>query len=171
MKTSIVKKIDNIKGLMVLKPESYHDYRGENIQTYDESEYDELINNIKFTTDSYSFSTKHVLRGFHGDKKSWKLVQCLRGSIYFAVIDLRQDTNTNTIWTTTLNDKNRLQVLIPNGCVNAHLCMSDDCIFSYKLSHGYVNIEDQLHVKWNDSNYINHINWPINNPILSPRDK
>jgi dTDP-4-dehydrorhamnose 3,5-epimerase len=172
METLIIENSQNINGLIVLKPESYYDYRGENIQTYDEKKYNKLINNIKFSTDSYSFSTRNVLRGFHGDTESWKLVQCLRGTIYFSVIDVRPNANKlNSVFTTTLSDRNRFQVLIPSGCVNAHLCMSDDCIFSYKLSNGYVPIEKQLHVKWNNEKYFKYINWPINNPILSQRDK
>jgi dTDP-4-dehydrorhamnose 3,5-epimerase len=171
MKTLIIENSQNINGLIVLKPDSYYDYRGENIQTYDENEYNKLINNIKFSTDSYSFSTRNVLRGFHGDTESWKLVQCLRGTIYFSVIDVRPNaTKFNPVFTTTLSDRNRLQVLIPKGCVNAHLCMSDDCIFSYKLSNGYVPVEKQLHIKWNDKKYLKYIKWPITNPILSPRD-
>ena len=162
----------NIPDLIILKPESYYDYRGENLETYDQKKYDTVIKRIKFTTDSYSFSTRNVLRGFHGDTESWKLVQCLRGTIYFSVIDIRPIANRfNPVFNTTLSDKNRLQILIPNGCVNAHLCMSDDCIFSYKLSNGYVPVEKQLHVKWNDDKYINQINWPINSPIVSMRDR
>jgi dTDP-4-dehydrorhamnose 3,5-epimerase len=170
MKSTIIENKNHIDGLVILKPESFYDYRGENLQSYDENEYNKLIKDIKFTTDSYSFSTRHVLRGFHGDTKSWKLVQCLRGTIYFSVIDLRK-YDSSFVFTTTLSDRNRLQVLIPSGCVNAHLCMSDDCIFSYKLSDGYVSIKDQLHIKWNDEKYIERINWPITNPILSQRDK
>ena len=143
------------------------------MQTYDVNEFDKLVGKRSFTTDSYSFSRQHVLRGFHGDKKSWKLIQCLRGSIYFAVIDLRYITKENpvgNVFTAILNDINRYQVLVPAGCVNAHLCLSQDCIFSYKLSDGYVSIEDQLHVKWNDPQYKDEINWGLEFPILSTRD-
>ncbi len=172
MKPTIVNNISNIKDLTVLKIDPFYDYRGENIQSYDSTEYKELINNIEFTTDSFSFSTKNVLRGFHGDTQSWKLIQCLRGTVYFAVIDLRPDSPTyENVFTCTLSDKNRWQVLVPNGCVNAHLCMSDDCIFSYKLSHGYVSIDKQLHVFWDDSKFFRKIKWPIQlSPIVSHRD-
>lgn len=172
MKSIIIDENTSIKNLIVIKPNSWYDYRGENIQTYDDVEYITLLNGINFTTDSFSFSTKNVLRGFHGDLKSSKLVQCLRGTVYFAVIDLRKNSETyENVFTYTLNDKNRIQILIPNGCVNAHLCISDDCIFSYKLSDGYVPINEQLHVYWNDIKYLNKIKWPIQlPPIVSARD-
>ena len=59
-------------------------------------------------------------------------------------------------------------MLVPAGCVNAHLVTSDECLFHYKLTKSYVPIEKQIHVKWNDPTY--NIFWPINDPILSKRD-
>jgi dTDP-4-dehydrorhamnose 3,5-epimerase len=172
MKSTIINKNTNIKNLIIIKPESFYDYRGENIQTYDDTEYSQLLENIKFTTDSYSFSTKNVLRGFHGDTQSSKLIQCLRGTVFFSVIDMRPESETyHNVFTCTLNDKNRWQILVPSGCVNAHLCISDDCIFSYKLSHGYVPIKNQLHVYWSDTRFLHKINWPTSHvPIVSARD-
>jgi dTDP-4-dehydrorhamnose 3,5-epimerase len=85
------------------------------------------------------------------------------------VIDLNPQSPTfNNVESFNLNDKSRTQILVPPKCVNAHLCMSEECIFFYKLSHNYVGQEHQLHVKWNDPKY--DIFWPIENPILSLRD-
>ena len=125
---------------------------------------------LEFVVDSFSFSRKDVLRGFHGDTKAWKLVQCIQGSIFLVVIDTRKDSQTyNKVETFVLDDKDRKQVLIPRGCVNAHLCLTETCIFFYKLTHGYVRPEDQITLKWNDPKY--KISWPVANPILSLRDK
>lgn len=172
MKPQLINNTSNIRDLVVLKVDPFYDFRGENFQSYDINDYSSFINNITFTTDSLSFSTKNVLRGFHGDTQSWKLIQCIRGTIYFAVIDLRKDSPTfENVFTCTLSDKNRWQVLVPNGCVNAHICISDDCIFSYKLSNGYVAIDQQLHVYWNDTRFLSKIKWPMQlSPITSHRD-
>lgn len=165
-----------IKDLVVCRQNSFFDHRGENIEGYNKTEFDKIINQytslgkIDFLVDSFSFSKRDVLRGFHGDKQNHKLIHVLMGSVYFCVIDLRENSQTyNKVFTQILNDKNRLMVLVPAGCVNAHLVMSENCVFSYKLSQNYVNIENQLHVRWNDSQY--NIKWPISNPILSERDK
>lgn len=163
-----------IKNLLSFTPEIYRDYRGENCETYNENEFAKLLNEngrltINFSIDSFSFSKRHTLRGFHGDTKNWKLVQCIQGEIYFVVIDVNPASPTfNNVETFNLNDKSRTQVLIPNHCVNAHLCMSDECIFHYKLSQSYVNQSDQIHIIWNDPKY--NIFWPIKDPILSLRD-
>lgn len=168
---------NTIKDLIVFKPDIFYDFRGENMESFNPSYYEKISEHIpefkdklRFTTDSFSFSTKHTLRGFHGDAKCWKLIQCLKGSVHLVVIDSRIDSPTFKQHTSfNLNDKNRTQVLVPKGCVNAHLCLSDECIFGYKLTESYVCIKDQIHVKWNDPEY--SIYWPIKSPILSIRDR
>ena len=41
---------------------------------------------IKFNHDKFSLSKKNVLRGIHGDKKTWKLVSCVYGKVFFVVV-------------------------------------------------------------------------------------
>jgi dTDP-4-dehydrorhamnose 3,5-epimerase len=177
MKSTIAKISNVINDLIVIKPDSFFDFRGENVETYNQNDYSLMLksidkfkqNDIKFVIDSYSFSSKNVLRGFHGDLDNWKLVDVIKGNVYFVVIDIRSNSSTyKNVEYFQLNDKNRLQILVPAGCVNAHLVTSDECIFHYKLTESYVDIEKQIHVKWNDSTY--NIFWPISNPILSKRD-
>lgn len=169
---------NQIKDLIVFKPDIYRDYRGENVETFNPDFFYKALSivdefrqeGLKFVVDSFSFSRKNTLRGFHGDTKAWKLIQCIQGSIYFVVADLRKDSPTfNKFQTFILDDKDRHQILVPRGCVNAHLCLTESCSFFYKLTYGYVNPEDQITLKWNDPKF--NIPWPIDNPILSLRDK
>ena len=166
-----------INDLFVLKPEMFCDFRGENFEGFQENLCQEEFSKSplwrseapRFIIDSYSRSNKNTLRGFHGDNKTWKLIQCLVGSIYFVVIDTREGSPTlGSYQAFNLNDKERVQVLVPKGCVNAHLCLSDQCLFQYKLTSEYVSQADQIHVKWNDPQY--NVFWPILNPTLSKRD-
>ena len=158
-----------INGVRIITPEVFTDYRGDLWTTWkkDEFKYD-----IEFNHDKVSTSRKNVLRGIHGDFKSWKLVTCLYGDIYFVMVDNRQSSDTYMRWhSTTLNDKNRRQVLLPSGVGNGFLVMSDYCVFSYKWSYEgkYPDVEDQFSLKWDDPKI--GINWPIDNPILQLRDK
>ena len=68
----------------------------------------------------------------------------------------------------TLSSTNRLQVLVPPMYRSRHLVMSDIAIFHYKQTTEY-NREGQFTIKWNDPDY--RIFWPVENPILSERDK
>ena len=163
-------KNTEIEGLKVVMPTVYEDFRGTNFENYSKLSYD-LIGDesIEFVVDSISTSRKHVLRGIHGDHRTTKLVTCLYGTIFFAVLDLRQSSKTyGQHFTITLSDRNKEQVLIPPGCGNGHLVMSDECVFSYKLDQ-YYHRESQFTIKWNDDQY--NIPWPIKHPILSERDR
>ena len=153
---------------MTFSPEIHYDFRGENVEIFSQGVYQDFVPG-PFVIDSISRSTKGVLRGFHGDLHAWKLIQVLYGSVHFVVIDTRPDSPTYSyVETFNLNDRNRLQILVPAGCVNAHMCMSDECLFHYKLTYGYVKPQDQIHIKWNDKRF--DIHWPIDNPITSKRD-
>jgi len=105
-----------------------------------------------------------------GDNKTWKLIQCLYGSMLATIVDMRHNSPSYLKWIQIpINDKNRTQVLVPAGCANGHLVMSEFGIFSYKQSEYYSGAENQFTVRWDDPSL--NITWPIQNPILSERDK
>ena len=60
-------------------------------------------------------------------------------------------------------------IIVPAGCVNAHLSLSDKCVFYYKWSEQYMGPESQVTVAWDDPEI--GIDWAIKSPILSERDK
>ena len=70
-----------------------------------------------------------------------------------------------------LSDRNNKQVLLPPGVGNGFLVLSDHSVFHYKWSYEgeYADVDEQFTIKWNDP--MVGIEWPINNPILSRRDK
>ena len=157
-----------IEGLKVIQPMIYEDYRGTNFESYNKKYYDVAFNK-DFVVDSISTSRKHVLRGIHGDDKTTKLVSCLYGTIYVVVIDRRPGSQTYNQWLSfNLSDRNKHQLLIPPGCGNGHLVMSDECVFSYKLDQ-YYDRKSQFTIKWNDPTW--DIFWPVKHPILSERDR
>lgn len=155
----------------IITPDVFYDYRGEYIETWNIENY-KIFNkgNITFKQDDISTSVRHTLRGLHGDNETWKLVQCLYGSILQVVVDMRPDSKTYLKHDMfSINDKNRRQILVPPGFANGHLIMSEMGIFSYKQSTLYVGSDAQFTIKWDDPKL--NISWPIINPILSSRDK
>ena len=72
-----------IGGVEIIKPDVFTDYRGDLWTTWKK---DEFKVDLEFNHDKISTSRKHVLRGIHGDFKSWKLVTCLYGEIYFVIL-------------------------------------------------------------------------------------
>lgn len=168
-----VEESTQVKDLKIIKPVSFYDFRGEYVETFSARNYqftDESGNDVIFVEDDISVSKKGVLRGLHGDEKTWKLIQCLWGHIFVAVADMRKDSPTYLQWDSfSVSDSNRLQVLVPAGCVNGHLCLSEKCIFSYKQSQYYSGSGNQVTIRWDDPKL--GIPWPVDKPLLSERDR
>jgi dTDP-4-dehydrorhamnose 3,5-epimerase len=153
----------------VFTPDVHTDYRGELWTTWKK---DEFPLDLEFNHDKVSTSRKNVIRGIHGDYKSWKLVTCLYGEIYFVIVDNRESSISYLEWDCIiLNDKNRHSVLIPPGFGNSFCVLSNYSIFMYKWSYKgkYPDVKNQFSLKWDDKKI--GVNWPITNPILSKRDK
>lgn len=156
-----------IYGCRKIIPSVFYDFRGEYVETYNRSAYSDLCPN-EFVQDDISFSRQHVLRGLHGDPNTWKLIQCLHGEILFTVLDCRDDSPTRARWQQwLLGDRNRWQVLVPPGCANGHLCLTQSCIFSYKQTTYYKD-QTQFSVHYSSCG----ISWPLlSAPIISKRDR
>lgn len=156
-----------IRGCVIITPEVFYDGRGEYVETYSKRIYDECFG-VEFVEDDISTSRHNVLRGLHGDDKTWKLVQCLHGDIVLAVVDYRGETYKHELF--YLNEKNRTQILIPPCCANGHYVLSKDAIFSYKQSEYYSGDATQITLRYDDPKI--GINWGIGNfnPIISERD-
>ena len=160
-----IKKSERIKDLTSIRLDTFQDYRGEIWTVYSE-EYTDL----KFVADKITISRFGVLRGLHGDPHTAKLIACLSGQFQLAILDLRKDSETyGNVETFLISDYDPTVVIVPAGCVNAHLCLSDKCVFYYKWSEHYKGPDEQVTVAWDDPEL--NIDWVIDNPILSERDK
>jgi dTDP-4-dehydrorhamnose 3,5-epimerase len=158
-----------LPGVLVVKPTIFEDHRGEYVELYNEDLFREKEITVKFIQDDISVSSKHVLRGIHGDGETWKLISCLHGKFYLMVVNCDKGSKDFGKWQSfVLSDKNRLQVLIPPKHGNGHLVLSDTAIFHYKQTT-YYNPKGQFSYTWNDP--IFKMWWPIKNPILSQRDE
>ncbi|MDO8509365.1 MAG: dTDP-4-dehydrorhamnose 3,5-epimerase family protein [Nanoarchaeota archaeon] len=158
----------NLKGVVLIDLESFEDHRGEYLSIHDVSKYKDFGIDLSFLQDSVIFSKKNVLRGIHGDEKTWKLISCLKGEIYQVVINCDKTSDNFGKWTSFyLSDKKRQQILIPPKHGNAFLILSDDAIYNYKQSTNY-EPQHQFSYRWDDPLF--SIKWPVTNPILSKRD-
>jgi len=167
-----------IKGVkLVTPPPVFEDHRGVYRELWNFLDYDCRLGHVGirdengpsiWCADDISISRRNVLRGIHGDYKTYKLVSCLYGAFFLVVVDWREDSPTRYQYVgLTLSDRNYLSVLIPPGCGNGHLVLTDIAIFHYKQSELY-DREGQFTIAWNDPTV--GIRWPISTPILSERD-
>ena len=167
-----IKESNLVNDVKIIKPIISEDCRGNIWTSFIKDEIDSLLpKNLFFKHDKFSQSKQNVLRGMHGDFKSWKLVTCIYGEIYQVVADLRKDSNTYLKWHAfTINKADQQSILIPPGLANAYYVMSSSAVYHYKLAYegSYVDADEQYTVAWNDKRL--KIQWPCSNPLLSDRD-
>jgi dTDP-4-dehydrorhamnose 3,5-epimerase len=162
-------KKSKLDGVLVIKPEVFEDWRGQYVETYNDKMYAEAGIAQKFVQDDISLSSRHVLRGIHGDAETWKLVSCMWGKFYLVVVNCNKESPQFGKWESfVLSDINRLQVLIPPHHGNGHVVLSEQAIFHYKQTT-YYNPKGQFTYKWDDPQL--KLWWPVKNPLISQRDE
>jgi dTDP-4-dehydrorhamnose 3,5-epimerase len=160
-------KLDGV--LLIEPPTMFEDFRGNYVELYNKDLYKDAGIDVDFVQDDISTSSRHVLRGIHGDKETWKLISCLYGRFYFVVVNFDESSPQYRQWQSfTLSDRNHLQVLVPPRHGNGHLVLTEFAIFHYKQSTNY-NPQGQFTLKWDDSGL--NIWWPLKSPVLSQRDE
>ena len=142
-----------LKGVYLIKNKVFKDFRGKYFEIYNKEIFLKKKNKVKFIQDDISMSKKNVLRGIHGDKKTWKLITCIEGKFKLLVVNNDEKSNEFKKWEMfTLSEDNNHQVLVPPKCGNAHLVLSKRAIFHYKQNTMY-NRKSQFTIKWNDPQY------------------
>ena len=162
----------SIDGLLIIKPDVFKDDRGYFYESYNKERFAKVGLNIDFVQDNESKSCKGVLRGLHFQKPPFaqgKLVRVIKGSVMDVAVDLRKDSPTYGKWeSVVLTEENKLQFWIPEGFAHGFVALEDNTIFNYKCTNVY-NKESEGSILWNDPDI--NINWNIDNPILSEKDK
>ncbi len=167
-----IQESDKINGVYILTPSISTDLRGNIWTSFLKDEVEALLpNNLHFKHDKFSTSKFNVLRGIHGDNKSWKLITCVYGEIQQVVVDMREESPTYKQWQDfIINKNNQKLILIPPNMGNAYYVKSSEAVYHYKLAYDgdYIDAEEQFSVSWNDDSI--SIKWLSDNPILSNRD-
>jgi dTDP-4-dehydrorhamnose 3,5-epimerase len=143
----------------------YFEKRGNIYTIYDQRK---MPSDIKFVQDKISKSFQGVVRGFHGDNKTWKLISCIYGQVKLVTYDLDSDKRNSYILDG--DSAENKSILVPPRTLNAHQCLSSTCIFYYKWSEFYTSPEDQWSVYYNDSTIKPQWSGEYH-PIVSERDK
>ena len=167
-----VVRAPSISEIRIITPTAHNENRGAIWTSYSADQLDGLIpEKLKFKHDKFSISKHNVLRGIHGDHKSWKLVSCVHGAVMQVVVDLRKDSPTYLLHEVfDIGAHNHTMILIPPGFGNAFYVKSENATYHYKLAYdgAYADVSEQFTVAWNDPSI--NIKWPTSTPILSNRD-
>ena len=160
----------NLQGVLKIKLKPFKDLRGYYLEIFNKNLFKRTKKKINFIQDDISVSKKNVLRGIHGDYKTWKLVSCLSGELFFLVVNnIKRHKQYQKSQMFKLSESNNLEILVPPGFGNGHYVTSKKAIFHYKQSTLY-DRSSQFTINWKDPKY--RYKWPKNlKPITSKRDK
>ena len=161
-----------IKGAVIIEPAVFGDSRGFFLETYQAQRYlDQAGIDQPFVQDNHSRSAKGVLRGLHYQKTKpqGKLVRVVRGEVFDVGVDLRRASPTFGCWQGVwLSEDNHRQLWLPPGLAHGFVVTSESADFEYKCTD-YYDPEDEGCLIWNDPHV--GIEWPLENPLLSDKDK
>ncbi len=161
-----------IPDLVIIKPKVFKDSRGYFFETYNKEVFKKYGLEQNFVQDNESKSGKGVLRGLHFQKPPFtqgKLVRVIKGRVRDVAVDLRKSSPTYGKWESVeLTEDNKWLFWIPPGFAHGFVTLEDDTIFSYKCTNVY-NKALEGAIRWDDPDL--NINWDIDNPSLSEKDK
>ncbi len=160
-----------IEGVKLIEPRVFEDDRGYFFESFRDSIFKDTGIGVEFVQDNVSKSCQNTVRGLHYQIKSPqdKLVTCLKGTIIDVAVDIRKESPTfGQHLAFELSDENHRLLLIPKGFAHGFSVLSKEAIISYKCSD-YYNPDGERGIRWDDPSV--QINWRVNNPILSGKDK
>ncbi|MBY4847224.1 dTDP-4-dehydrorhamnose 3,5-epimerase [Serratia marcescens] len=161
-----------IAGVKTILPKVFGDARGFFLETFEKKRYQEMLDiDLDFVQDNHSRSSKGVLRGLHFQTQNsqGKLVRVVRGEVFDVAVDIRPGSPTFGQWEgVILSEENKTQFWVPPGLAHGFVVLSDIADFEYKCTDYYDPASEGCLI-WNDPTV--GIEWPIETPLLSEKDK
>jgi len=162
-----------LRDAFIVEPERLEDERGFFARTWCQQQFAARGLNHKMVQCNISFNKKKgTLRGMHYQISPYeeaKLVRCIKGAIYDAIIDLRPHSPSFKQWLgVELTEDNRKMLYIPEGFAHGYLTLEDDTEIFYQVSEVYAP-EFARGVRWDDPAF--DISWPIDVRVILERDQ
>lgn len=161
----------SIPGVVIIEPKVLPDERGFFMETYKKTDYEKAGIKDYFVQENHSRSSRGTLRGLHyqkDPKAQGKLVRALKGEIFDVAVDIRQGSPTYGKYVSAdLSEENRCILYVPAGFAHGFCVVSPEAEVTYLTTEVYAPEQDRG-IIWNDPDI--GIKWPINNPVLSPKD-
>lgn len=162
-----------INGVVVFREQVHVDSRGDFLEWFKAGEvYSEFGKQIDFCQGNVSRSVRNVIRGLHlsiGFGRQVKLVTCLQGKILDVFLDLRQNSATYLEWgSVVLEGLDGQSILIPEGVAHGFAALDETNVVCYLNSKTY---DPNYEITINPLDPALKIQWPIDVPILSEKDR
>jgi dTDP-4-dehydrorhamnose 3,5-epimerase len=161
----------DLAGLLLIALPIWRDERGFFVERFHLAGFSARNVPTTFVQDNQSRSMPGVLRGLHfqDGPPQGKLVGVTRGRIWDVVVDIRSDSPTfGHSAGIELSDENGRLLWIPGGFAHGFCVLGDEpADLLYKVDTPY-NPAREGGIFWGDEDLA--IQWPVDQPIVSPRD-
>lgn len=162
-----------ITGAWLVQPEPRVDDRGFFARLWAVNEFAARGLNARFVECNNSFSLiRGTLRGLHYQAPPHaeaKLVHCVRGRVFDAIVDMREDSPSYRRWFgAELSADNRSMMYVPEGCAHGYLTLDDASEVIYAVTAPYHPAAERG-VRWNDPAAA--IVWPVEPSSVSEKDR
>jgi dTDP-4-dehydrorhamnose 3,5-epimerase len=163
----------NIDGAYLVEWQPIDDERGYFARTRSNEQFAELGLNNDLSESSISYN-KHrgTLRGMHyqaAPHEETKLVMCVAGLVFDALVDLRPGSATYLkICSAELSLENRHMLYVPAGVAHGFITLADDSYVQYQIGGTYAP-DAARGVRWDDP--LLAIDWPMTPLVISERDR
>jgi len=162
-----------LKGAFIIDLEKREDERGFFARTWCRNEFESHGIYRLPVQSNLSYNKKAgTMRGMHYQASPFqesKLLRCVSGSVYDAIIDLRKDSPTFMQWFgIELNEENGIALFIPEDFAHGFMTLKDNSEIMYQVSAFYTPGSERI-VRYNDPSF--NIQWPMEATIISEKDK
>ena len=162
----------SLDGLFLIKPKVFGDDRGFFMETFAQRDFQAAGIEANLVQINHSKSVRGVLRGLHFQRTPYqqaKLVRCIGGEIRDVAVDARPNSRSfGKHFSADLTESNRFMLYVPRGFAHGFIVLSDVAEVEYAVDNIYAP-DHEGGIIWNDPDLA--IAWPIENPILSEKDK
>jgi dTDP-4-dehydrorhamnose 3,5-epimerase len=112
-----------------------------------------------------------TLRGLHlqsAPEEEVKIVQCLKGSVFEVLVDLRAGSATYLNWFgVVLEELDPRQLYVPEGCAHGYQALVDGTVVQYSASSPYSPQLEQG-IRWDDP--VIGVDWPMEPVNVTDKD-
>lgn len=162
-----------INGAYLIEWEAFDDERGYFARTRSNEEFLALGLDNDLSECSVSFNNRRgTLRGMHyqaAPHEETKLVMCIGGLIFDALVDLRPGSETYLkTFSAELSLANRRMLYVPAGVAHGFITLEEDSYVQYQIGGDY-EPDAARGVRWNDPQF--GIEWPMSPVVISDRDR
>ena len=154
----------DLAGVKLIEPKVFGDDRGFFMESWNARAFAAAGIDATFVQDNHSRSRRGVLRGLHYqiEHAQGKLVRCVAGEVYDAVVDLRRSSPTfGRSIGLALSAQNQRMLWVPPGFAHGFLAVSEYADFLYKTTD-YWYPEHERTLLWSDPAL--GIAWPLDGP-------